>query len=73
MGHEEFMHMNYLFGLALMAIFISVVVNFFTTPISLLVAATLILLIFKEVITPEFPEIDKWDAESDLYEDYHNY
>ena len=73
MGHEEFMHMNYLFGLGLLAIFISVVVNFFTTPVSLLVAATLILLIFKEVITPEFPEIDKWDAESDLYEDYHNY
>ena len=67
------MHMNYLFGLGLLAIFISVVVNFFTTPVSLLVAATLILLIFKEVITPEFPEIDKWDAESDLYEDYHNY
>ncbi len=43
----------YFLRLGFLAILVSIVVNYFSTPVSIAVAAILIVLIFMEVITPE--------------------
>ena len=65
--------LHFLFGFGIFLIFISVVVNYFNTTVAMLVSLLIVALLFKELTTPEYPEIETFDPDSDLYEDFLNY
>lgn len=64
-------HYNFLFGLFLVGV--AIIANYFDTYFAVLTVLLIVALLFKEMITPEFPQVDKFDEESDLYEDFFNY
>ena len=65
--------LHFLFGFGLFLIAVYIMVNYLNTYTALIIAALIVALLFKEMITPEFPEVEKFDEESDLYEDFLNY